>query len=168
MGKTSAGLLVYRFYDMELEIFLVHPGGPFWAKKDLGAWSIPKGEFEEGEGPFHAAIREFHEETGFEVKGDFKQLTTRKQPSGKKVMAWAIEADFNADAIKSNTFTIEWPPKSGKKVAFPEVDRAEWYGIDMALKKIMKGQKGFIEDLCKLLNDEIAYRNHGKVQVKKK
>lgn len=152
MVKKSAGLLMYRFRNKKLEVFLVHPGGPYWEKKDLGSWSIPKGEYSEGEDPFTVAKREFLEETGLEAEGEFKQLATLKQPSGKRITAWAFEGDCDANSIRSNTFTIEWPPHSGKQTEFPEVDRAGWFTIDIAKQKLLKGHIGFIEELCKTLN----------------
>ncbi|NIM14358.1 MAG: NUDIX domain-containing protein [Candidatus Aminicenantes bacterium] len=159
MPKLSAGLLMYRFRDEKLEVFLVHPGGPYWAKKDMGSWSIPKGEYSQEEDPFIAAKREFHEETGFELDGQFIPLTTLKQSSGKKITAWAIEGDCDASKIKSNTFTLEWPPRSGKQMEFPEIDRAEWFGINLAKKKILKGQVGFIEELCNILTYEPSVKD---------
>ncbi|MCZ6775226.1 MAG: NUDIX domain-containing protein [Ignavibacteria bacterium] len=151
MPKTSAGLLMYRSQERVFEVFLVHPGGPFWAKKDLGSWSIPKGEFDPDGDPLASAKREFEEETGFAAVGEFKLLAPLKQPSGKIVHAWAFEGDCDPKAIKSNTFSIEWPPRSGKMQAFPEVDRAGWFTIDAAKKKILKGQVGFLEELQHLL-----------------
>ena len=151
MAKTSAGLLVFRIKQKRLEVFLVHPGGPFWKKKDTGAWSIPKGEFEAPEQPLDAAIREFEEETGFSVKGEFIPLTPVKQPGGKIVYAWAIEGDFDAAKVNSNTFTITWPPGSGKKQQFPEIDRADWFDIPDAIEKILKGQIPLLEELRKLM-----------------
>ncbi|NWF97849.1 MAG: NUDIX domain-containing protein [Nitrospirae bacterium] len=155
MKKFSAGLLVYRFKNNKLEVLLVHPGGPFWAKKDEGAWSIPKGEYLEGEDPLLAAKREFLEETGYEINGNFRKLTPLKQHSGKIISAWAVEGDLNVNNIKSNTFTIEWPPHSGKVAEFLEIDRAEWFTVDIAIKKILKGQAGFIEELCGILNYKV-------------
>lgn len=154
MPKKSAGILMYRLRKKVLEVLLVHPGGPFWTKKDIGSWSIPKGEYTDTEDPFTVAKREFEEETGFQVDGDFTQLTPLKQPSGKIVSAWTIEGDCDASKIKSNTFLMEWPPRSGRKQEFPEVDRAEWFTINMAKKKLLKWQVGFIEELCKLLKYE--------------
>ena len=144
---------MYRYRGEALEIFLVHMGGPYWAKKELGAWSIPKGEFSEGEDPFEVAKREFFQETGVQVKNDFefKRLTPLKQPSGKKIIAWGFEGNCDAGSIRSNTFTIEWPPRSGRQAEFPEVDRAEWFSVDVAKEKLLKGQVGFIEELCKVL-----------------
>ena len=148
--KTSAGLLLYRRCP-ELEVFLVHPGGPFWTRKDAGAWSIPKGEIEDGEDPLQAAKREFTEETGFTVSGEFRSLDSLKQPSGKIIYAWAIEADCDPGQIRSNLFSLEWPPKSGKFQQYPEVDRAAWFNIAQARNKILAGQMGFIEQLIALL-----------------
>ena len=154
MLKKSAGILMYRLRNEVLEVLLVHPGGPFWTKKDIGSWSIPKGEYTNTEDPFTVAKREFEEETSFQVDGDFTPLTPLKQPSGKVVSAWTVGGDCDASKIKSNTFLMEWPPRSGKKQEFPEVDRAEWFTIDTAKKKLLKGQVGFIEELCKLLKYE--------------
>jgi len=142
---------LYRKQDQRLEVFLVHPGGPFWAKKDEGAWSVPKGEFEEGEKPLEAARREFREETGFDVDGRFAALTPLKQPSGKVIYAWAAAGDLDAAAIKSNTFTMEWPPKSGRIQEFPEVERGGWFGIQEAREKLLPGQRPFLDELLKLL-----------------
>jgi predicted NUDIX family NTP pyrophosphohydrolase len=152
MAKTSAGLLVYRKKQKHLEVFLVHPGGPFWKKKDKNAWSIPKGEFEAPEQPLDAAIREFEEETGFSVKGEFLPLTPVKQPGGKIVYAWAIQSDFDPGKFNSNTFTITWPPGSGKKQQFPEIDKADWFVIPAAIEKILKGQIPLLEELQKLVS----------------
>jgi predicted NUDIX family NTP pyrophosphohydrolase len=151
MAKKSAGILMYRFVGSRLEVFLVHPGGPFWAKKDAGAWSIPKGEFEEGENPLEAAKREFQEETGLSVEGEFIPLGPVKQRSGKVVSAWAVEGNCDAKFIKSNTFSMEWPPGSGKRREFPEVDRAEWFGIPEAKEKILPGQGLFLEEISQKL-----------------
>jgi predicted NUDIX family NTP pyrophosphohydrolase len=144
MPKTSAGLLLYRYHDGALEVFLVHPGGPFWALKDDGAWSIPKGEFEHGEDPLAAAKREFTEETGFTVAGDFLALAPLKQPSGKIVHAWAVQGDCDPALLRSNTFTFK-----GK--TFPEVDRAGWFGLEKARQKILPGQAGFLDQIRRLL-----------------
>jgi predicted NUDIX family NTP pyrophosphohydrolase len=149
--KQSAGILMYRFANSTLEVFLVHPGGPFWAKKDAGAWSIPKGEFDEGEDPLETAKREFQEETGFSLEGNFIPLSSLKQPSGKVIRAWALEGNCDAKSIKSNTFSIEWPPHSGKRREFPEVDRAEWLKIPQAREKILPGQRLFLEELLRIL-----------------
>jgi len=151
MGKkTSAGLLLFRRRG-ELEVFLVHPGGPFWAKKDAGAWSLPKGEIGEGEDPLETAKREFTEETGFTVDGEFRQLEPVKQSGGKVVHAWAIEADGDPAQLRSNRFSMEWPPKSGKTREFPEVDRAAWFNIPQAGKRINPAQKGFLHQLISTL-----------------
>jgi predicted NUDIX family NTP pyrophosphohydrolase len=144
-------LLLYRWGDEGLELLLAHPGGPFWAKKDAGAWSIPKGEFLEDEQPFTAARREFAEEIGTRVDGDALALTPLKQPSRKVVHAFAIEHDLNVDRISSNTFEMEWPPKSGKMQAFPEVDRAAWFRLDAARRRIQPGQLPILEELVRRL-----------------
>ena len=155
MSKQSAGILMYRFREQALEFFLVHPGGPFWAKKDLGAWSIPKGEYETGEDPLEVAKREFAEETGQQVTGEFRELEMVRQPGGKKVCAWAVAGECDADSVTSNTFTMEWPPKSGRQAEFPEVDRAGWFDVETAKEKILKGQIPFIDQLCALLGYEV-------------
>jgi predicted NUDIX family NTP pyrophosphohydrolase len=142
---------MYRFRDSRLEVFLVHPGGPFWSRKDDGAWSIPKGEYADDEEPFSVAKREFTEETGYEADGEFIPLKPIKQPSGKIISAWAVEGDCDASGVKSNSFTMEWPPRSGRQAEFPEVDRADWFSIDIAKQKILKGQIGFLEELCEIL-----------------
>lgn len=151
MPKRSAGILMYRTCNQRLELFLVHPGGPFWARKDEGAWSIPKGEYSDDEDPLKAATREFEEETGFEAVGEMLELTAIKQQGGKIVRAWAVEGDCDATAIKSNTFSMEWPPRSGKSREFPEIDRAEWFDVKQAREKILKGQIGLIEELQVIL-----------------
>jgi predicted NUDIX family NTP pyrophosphohydrolase len=151
MAKTSAGLLMYRRKRGDLEVLLVHPGGPFWAEKDEGAWSIPKGEYSAGEDPLETAIREFREETGFQVSGEFIPLSARRQPSGKIITAWALEGDLDPTAIRSNTFSMEWPPHSGSQREFPEVDRAEWFPLEVAKSKITKGQVGFLDELASIL-----------------
>jgi predicted NUDIX family NTP pyrophosphohydrolase len=147
--KNSAGLLLYR-RRAELEVFLVHPGGPFWAKKDAGVWSIPKGEIAEDEDPLQAAKREFLEETGFAIDGEYQFLEPIKQSSGKVVQAWAIEADCDPAELRSNLFSLEWPPKSGKAKDYPEVDRAAWFTIPEARQKILSGQIGLIDQLVSL------------------
>ncbi len=154
MGRRSAGLIMYRLRAGRIEILLAHMGGPYWAKKDLGAWSIPKGEYAREENPLEAAKREFCEETGIHPEGDFLPLSPLRQPGGKTVSAWAFEGDCEAGGIKSNTFAMEWPPRSGKVAEFPEVDRAEWFTANLAKKKILKGQVGFIEELCRRLGYE--------------
>ena len=146
--KLSAGILLFRRRPAGLEVMLVHPGGPFWAKKDEGAWSIPKGLANEGEDLLAAAKREFLEETGMAVDGAFLDLGAHKQPSGKTVAAWACEGDFDPATLKSNTFSLEWPPRSGRMAEFPEVDRAAWCSVDEALVKINKGQKPIITALA--------------------
>ena len=151
MPKQSSGILMYRSREGTIEVFLVHPGGPFWTKKDVGAWSIPKGEFTEGEDPFAAARREFQEETSFAASGKFEPLTPVKQSGGKVVQAWAVEGDCDASTIKSNTFSLEWPPHSGRQQSFPEVDRAEWFPIEVAKNKILPAQIGLIEQLEDIL-----------------
>lgn len=145
--KLSAGILLYRLRSGVPEVFLVHPGGPFWAKKDAGAWSLPKGEFEEGGDPLETARREFLEETGSPVSGAFAALTPLKQKSGKLVHAWTVEGDIDAASIRSNTFSMEWPPRSGKQQEFPEVDRGEWFTIPVAREKLQQGQLGFLDEL---------------------
>lgn len=147
MKKKSAGILMYKRSGREVLLLLVHPGGPFWAKKDLGAWSIPKGECGEGEDPLTAAKREFCEELGAEPSGEFWDLGALVQRSRKEVVAWAVEADFPVAELKSNTFELEWPPKSGRKTQFPEVDRAEWFNPADARRKILPGQAEFIDRL---------------------
>lgn len=151
MPKQTAALLLYRWGDEGLEFLLAHPGGPFWAKKDEGAWSIPKGEFLEDEEPLVAARREFAEEIGTRVDGAALTLTPLKQPSRKVIHAFAVEHDLNVDKISSNTFEMEWPPKSGKKAAFPEVDRAAWFGVSEARKRIQPGQVPILEELVRRL-----------------
>jgi predicted NUDIX family NTP pyrophosphohydrolase len=159
MPKPSAGLLLYRRTDSGLEVFLVHPGGPFWAKKDLGAWSIPKGECEEGEEPLAAALREFVEETSFDAVGGlppdkFLPLGCVHQKSGKTVTAWAVEIDLPLDPaqIRSNLCEIEWPPRSGKRIQIPEVDRAAWFPIPEARTRILAAQQPFLDRLHKALS----------------
>ncbi len=147
MPKKSAGLLVFREIKASLEVLLVHMGGPFWSKKDDGAWSIPKGEIEEGEEPLAVALREFKEESGSELSGDFIQLDPLRQPGGKFVYAWAVKGDFEPATLKSNTFWMEWPPRSGRQKEFPEIDQAEWFSIETAMQKILKGQQGFLTQL---------------------
>ena len=145
--KTSAGILLYRHSGEELEVFLVHPGGPYWAKKDLGAWSLPKGEVEEGEDPLAAAIREFKEETGFHIDGDFRPLRALRQSSGKTILAWAVEGDCDPGELRSGTFAMEWPPRSGKRQEFPEVDRGAWFSVAEGRRRIVGGQAPFLDEL---------------------
>lgn len=151
MPKHSAGVLMYRRRGGALEVFLVHPGGPFWAGKDLGSWSLPKGEFTPGEDPLAAARREFQEETGGAEAGEFMPLTALRQPSGKIISAWAVEGDLDAAAVQSNTFSLEWPPRSGQYQEFPEIDRAGWFTLQAAREKIIKGQMGFLEELERMI-----------------
>ena len=147
MPKKSAGLLLYRKVCGSMEVFLVHPGGPFWANKDDGAWSIPKGEFDEGEEPLEAAKREFREETGLVAEGEFQPLKPVRQRSGKIVYSWAVNFDLDAAAVKSNPFSMEWPRGSGRMQEFPEIDRADWFKIELARRKILKGQLGLLDQL---------------------
>jgi predicted NUDIX family NTP pyrophosphohydrolase len=139
---------MYRVRDGDLQVLLVHPGGPYWARKDAGAWSIPKGEYDEGEDPLAAAQREFIEETGFAVAPPFLPLAPVKQAGGKEVVAWAAKGDCDPTALRSNTFSMEWPPRSGRMAEFPEVDRAAWWSIRDALTKILPGQRPLIEQLA--------------------
>jgi predicted NUDIX family NTP pyrophosphohydrolase len=145
--KKSAGLLLFREANGRREVLLVHPGGPFWAKKDAGAWSIPKGEIGDEEDPLTAARREFEEETGVRPTGEAIALEPRRQPGGKLVYAWAMRGDLDPAAVKSNTFSMEWPPRSGRRQEFPEIDRAAWFTLEEARKKILKGQAPFLDDL---------------------
>lgn len=148
MGKRkSSGILLYQTGKPEIEVFLVMHGGPYWVNRDAGAWSIPKGEFDEPESPLDAAIREFKEETGTLLQGQFIELTPVVQKGGKQVFAWALHGAIDAAAIRSNTFTIEWPPKSGKWQTFPEVAKAAWFTITAAREKINAAQIGFLEEL---------------------
>ncbi|MGH7033491.1 MAG: NUDIX domain-containing protein [Stellaceae bacterium] len=150
-SKRSAGLLLYRKRHGGLEVFLVHPGGPFWAKKDDGAWTIPKGEIDEGEDALAAAIREFAEETGTALAGEFRALPPVRQAGGKTVLAWALAGDLDPASIRSNEFEMEWPPKSGKRRRFPEVDRGRWFALEEARRKINKAQIALLDALAALL-----------------
>ena len=154
--KETAGILMYRLRNATIEVFLVHPGGPFWVKKDVGAWSIPKGEALKNEHRLDTARREFQEETGFAPEGNFVALAPVKQAGGKLVYAWAVAGDCDAKAVASNTFSMEWPPGSGKAREYPEVDRAEWFTMDVAREKILKGQLGFLEQLGQLVEKDLA------------
>jgi len=145
---------MYRRSENSIELFLVHPGGPFWAKKDLGSWSIPKGEYDSGEDALTAGRREFTEETGFDVDGDFIALDSIKQPSGKIISAWAVEGSVDANALRSNMFSMEWPPKSGRQTEFPEADRAGWFSPAEARLKLTRGQVPFVDALCDTLGAE--------------
>jgi predicted NUDIX family NTP pyrophosphohydrolase len=147
----SAGLLVYRHRDRAVEVLLVHPGGPFWRTRDDGAWSVPKGEVREGEDLLAAARREMREETGFAPEGPFLRLAPVRQPGGKAIHAWAVEADWDPCRLTSETFAMEWPPRSGRVQRFPEVDRAEWFEIEDARRKILQGQLGLLEQLGQAL-----------------
>jgi predicted NUDIX family NTP pyrophosphohydrolase len=149
--KRSAGLLMYRRRNARLEVFLVHPGGPFWAKKDLGAWSICKGEYADGEAPLEAAIREFQEETGFAAQGEFLELGTVQQLGGKIVSAWAFEGDCDPGDLISNRCQVEWPPRSGRMIEIPEVDRGGWFSISEASERILKSQAPFLDRLSALV-----------------
>ena len=148
MPKLSAGLLLYRRKPSGPQVLLVHPGGPFWMKKDLGAWSIPKGEVEAGEPALETARREFAEETGFSPAGEFVELGQFKQSSAKTVQVFALEADFDVSKLQSNMFTMEWPPRSEKLASFPEVDRAEWFDLPEARRRILKGQVAVLDALA--------------------
>jgi predicted NUDIX family NTP pyrophosphohydrolase len=152
MPKRSAGILLYRPRGDGIEILLVHPGGPFWANKDLGAWSIPKGEYEHGDDPLETALREFHEETGESLQtADLLDLGTVRQRGGKVLTAWAAAGDLDASAVTSNTFTMQWPPRSGKTREFPEVDRAEWFDPTTAREKLVGAQAELIDRLLSAL-----------------
>jgi len=151
MPEISAGLLLYRLKGREVEVFLVHPGGPFWAAKDLGVWSIPKGLVEGKEDLLATAMREFKEETGFTASAPFIPLTPVKLRSGKIVHAWAGEGDYDPALMRSNLFTIEWPPGSGRRREYPEADRGAWFTLEDAKQRISTGQQGFLEELAKLL-----------------
>ncbi|HEY4479165.1 MAG TPA: NUDIX domain-containing protein [Candidatus Paceibacterota bacterium] len=152
MIKHSAGVLVYRKHNSVIEYFLVHPGGPYWSNKDKGIWGIPKGEIHDGEGMFETAQREFTEETGFTVEGNFTPLGSVKKKDGKIIHGWAIEADLDASKLKSNTCTIEWPPRSGKHIEIPEIDRGEYFNFERARNKIHPAQIPLLEKLSELLN----------------
>jgi predicted NUDIX family NTP pyrophosphohydrolase len=151
MPKQSAGILLYRTIDSNLQVFLVHPGGPFFKNKDDGSWSIPKGEFLDEEDALQAAKREFMEETGQSINGDFLKLSPIKLKSGKKIFAWAVKGDIDHETVVSNLFEIEWPPKSGKKVSFPEIDRAGWFESKTAKVKVNAAQAELIEELESIL-----------------
>jgi predicted NUDIX family NTP pyrophosphohydrolase len=152
-GRKSAGLLLYRARGGVIEVFLVHPGGPFWSRKDVGAWTIPKGEIGAGELPLDAARREVREETGYEPPGPFVELPTIRQKAGKTVMAWAAEFDCDPATLRSNVFSMEWPPRSGRMAEFPEVDRGAWYGLSEAREKILPAQSPFLDAV------EAAFKN---------
>jgi predicted NUDIX family NTP pyrophosphohydrolase len=159
-AEVSAGLLAFRRRD-GLEVLLAHPGGPFWARKDAGVWTIPKGVAEPGADLLATAKREFTEETNLTAKGDFQALTPVRQKSGKTVHAWALEADFNLDAFGSNTFEIEWPPKSGRRQAFPEIDRIDWFDIATAMVKILTYQQPLLVELQQRVAAKAQRENSG-------
>ena len=148
-GRRSAGILLHRRRAGTLEVLLVHPGGPFWKNRDEGSWTIPKGEYGEGEHALDAARREFTEETGFPIEGPFHELAPVRQASGKVVRAWAVEGDCEAEAIRSNTFSMEWPPHSGRMAEFPEVDRAAWFTLEEARRRILPAQLPLLEELAR-------------------
>ena len=150
-GTSSAGLLLYRIRHAAMEVLLVHPGGPYWKTKDDAAWSIPKGELLRAEDPLVAARREFFEETGVAIEGDLRALKPIQQSGGKIVHAWAVEGDLDPTAIVSNTFDIEWPPRSGRLQSFPEIDRAAWFALPEATRKILRGQVPLLEELARML-----------------
>jgi predicted NUDIX family NTP pyrophosphohydrolase len=152
--KKSAGILVFRLTNGKPQFFLVHPGGPFWKNKDEGAWSIPKGEFADDEDPLVAAKREFEEETGIRCGGKFIELAPVKQKSGKLVFAWALEMDIDPGSVKSNLFSVEWPPKTGKMQEFPEIDKGGWFDVHVAKQKINASQAYFLDQLVTKLNLE--------------
>jgi predicted NUDIX family NTP pyrophosphohydrolase len=147
VAVVSAGILLFRTNDRGIEVLLVHPGGPFWRRKDLGAWTIPKGEVQPGEDLLDAARREYHEETGWPVEGEVISLGQVRQASRKVVHAWAVEGEFDPAAINSNTFEMEWPPRSGKMTTFPEADKAAWFGIDEARRRILPAQAPLLDAL---------------------
>jgi predicted NUDIX family NTP pyrophosphohydrolase len=151
MPKAAAGLLLYRRHSAGIEVLLAHPGGPFWSRKDVGAWSIPKGEIDPGEDPVAAARREFREEIGLEVTGPVAPLGQQKQGSGKLVRIWASEGVFDPAQLRSNTFEMEWPKGSGRTQTFPEVDRAAWFALDEARRRILPGQAPFLDALLTLV-----------------
>ncbi|MDQ6618206.1 MAG: NUDIX domain-containing protein [Pseudomonadota bacterium] len=150
-GRRSAGLLLYRRQNGTAEVLLVHPGGPFFLNKDAGAWSIPKGEYGDDEEGLDAARREFREETGMSVEGPFHALAPVRQAGGKVVLAWAVPGDLDADAVRSNSFSLEWPPRSGQWQTFPEVDRAAWFNMGEAAVRILAGQRPLIDELARLI-----------------
>lgn len=160
MSKTSsskthsAGILLFRHRDSDIEVLLGHPGGPFWKKKDLGAWSIPKGLIAVSEPLLDAAKREFAEETGYVPRGKFIPLGDAKQPGGKIVHVWAVEDDWNTEELRSNMFEITWPPRSGKRLSFPELDRAGWFDVSAARERILTGQAVFLDRLIKATNTD--------------
>jgi predicted NUDIX family NTP pyrophosphohydrolase len=153
--RRSAGIVLYRAGEGGLEVLLVHPGGPFWAKKDLGAWSIPKGEYEPGEDAQACALREFEEETGTRLQApELVELGAVTQKAGKEVTAWAARGDLDAAAVSSNSFTMEWPPRSGRQQEFPEIDRAEWFALDQARAKLVAAQVELIDRLAERVRND--------------
>jgi predicted NUDIX family NTP pyrophosphohydrolase len=148
VARRSAGIVLYRSSAAGVEVLLVHPGGPFWARKDAGAWSIPKGEYEDGEDPLACALREFEEETGTRLAGDeVVELGSVRQRGGKQVTAWAVAGDLDAATVRSNTFVMEWPPRSGRQAEFPEIDRAQWFDLEIAREKLVSAQAELIDRL---------------------
>jgi predicted NUDIX family NTP pyrophosphohydrolase len=156
MKKQSAGLVLYKRQEGRPLVLLAHPGGPFWARKDKGAWTIPKGMVEAGEAPLDAAIREFTEETGFPVQGEFVSLGTIVQRGGKQVDAWAVEGECDPAGLKPFMFEMEWPPRSGRKASFPEIDRVAWFGLDAAREYILPSQLPLIDRLAELLEGDVG------------
>lgn len=152
MAKQAAGILLYRRGHAGLEVLLAHPGGPLWARKDAGAWTIPKGQFTDNELPLDAAKREFEEEMGSAPTGAFEPLGSIRQPSGKVIHVWAAQSDFDVRTVRSNLFELEWPPKSGQVAEFPEIDRAGWFSLEEARIKIIKGQVAFLDRLQETTN----------------
>lgn len=152
--KLSAGILLYRRRNGDVQVFLVHPGGPFWVRKDDGVWSIPKGEYSNSDDPLVSAMREFFEETGSKVNGPCYPLSPLKQSGGKVVWAWVVEGDLDGSSLTSNTFSLEWPPHSGKMQKFPEVDRGGWFDLSTARTKLLPGQRGFLDQLQELLTHQ--------------
>lgn len=150
--KKSAGILLYRLINQKPEVFLVHPGGPFWAKKDMHAWSVPKGEFNDDEDPLDAARREFEEETGLTISGKFTGLSPIRQKNGKMVYCYACEGNIDSELIRSNLFEMEWPPRSGRMMSFPEIDRGEWFETPESKLKIIEAQAAFIDELIEKIS----------------
>jgi len=165
MAKRSAGIVLYRQGNGSIEVFLVHPGGPFWAKKDAGAWSIPKGLYEDGEDAVAAARREFEEETGFSPSGNLVELGEFKQPGGKIISAFAVQGDADPLRLRSNLFSLEWPPKSGKTLQFPEVDRAAWFETREAVLKLVRGQIPIVEKLLERIGLTVSQLDTGGPQA---
>lgn len=159
-AKQSAGILAYKKTKNGIMVFLAHPGGPFWAKKDRGAWSIPKGEFQDDEEALAAARREFREEIGQDIEGNFKRLSPCRQPSRKLIHAWAVEAEIDESRVRSNEFELEWPPRSGQKRRFPEIDRAAWFTAAEAMVRIHPGQVPILEELLASLGDATPPASH--------